>query len=122
MLLEDLICNLPDAHIHDISLDDDTNGESITAIIHVDNSIAICPYCKEESHHLHSYYQRTVNDLPICGHPVKLLVRSRKHYCHNPDCDCNIFCDRLGDWIARYARKTNRLRSSMLVLAKATGV
>lgn len=121
MLLEDLICNLPDAYIHDIFLDNDKNGESIKIIVHIDNSTAICPYCKEKSHHLHSYYQRTVQDLPICGLPVELLVHSKKHYCHNPDCNCGIFCDRLGGWIGRYARKTKKLKSSMLTMAKATG-
>ena len=62
MLLEDLICNLPDAHIDDIFLD--KNEGSIKTIIYMDNSIAICPYCKEGSDHLHSYYQRTACRAP----------------------------------------------------------
>jgi hypothetical protein len=42
----------------------DKNEGSIKTIIYMDNSIAICPYCKEGSHHLHSYYQRTACRAP----------------------------------------------------------
>ena len=119
MLLEKLICNLPDAHIQDIFLDESEG--IIKVIIHMDNGSAICPHCQQKSFHLHSYYQHAVCDLPICGNPEQLLIHSRNHYCYNPDCNCRIFCDRLEDWVWRYARKTQKLRSLMLTVVKASG-
>jgi len=34
---------------------------------------AICPLCKQESEHVHSYYQRTLADVPWANWEVKLM-------------------------------------------------
>ena len=43
-------------------------------------STANCPYCGKESKRIHSRYQREVQDLPIQGKKVVLLVSTRKFY------------------------------------------
>ena len=45
-----------------------------------------CPYCGSISHKVHSRYQRDIQDLPIQGKHVVLLVTTRKMFCSNPGC------------------------------------
>ncbi|WP_289757590.1 transposase family protein, partial [Faecalibaculum rodentium] len=45
-----------------------------------------CPFCGSKSMHVHSTYQREIQDLPIQDKQVVLLVDTRKFFCYNPDC------------------------------------
>ena len=40
-----------------------------------------CPSCGEETSHVHSYYQRHPQDLPISGYAVELKVRMGQFLC-----------------------------------------
>jgi len=53
------------------------------------------PLCKQESEHVHSYYQRTLADLPWANWEVKLRVRVRRFFCHTKGCPRWIFTERL---------------------------
>src|SRR6266536_6251592 len=45
-----------------------------------------CPSCSQASNHVHSYYTRSPQDLPISGRRVHLVVRVRRFRCPNPQC------------------------------------
>ena len=72
-----------------------------------------CPYCGIMSHKVHSRYQREIQDLPIQGKHVVLLVTTRKMFCSNPGCQNKTFSER-HPFVAVNGRKTIRLENSIL--------
>jgi transposase len=65
--------------------------------------------CGTPSSRIQSRYHRTIADLPWAGITVRLLLRVRRFRGDNPACPRLIFCERLGQAIAVYARRTQRL-------------
>lgn len=57
---------------------------------HSGNPVCKCRYCGKESSSVHSVYQRSVQDLPIQGHPTTIVLTARKMFCKNPKCEHNI--------------------------------
>lgn len=72
------------------------------------NPTAICPSCQYVSRHIHSYYTRSPQDLPISGHLVQLLLRVRRFRCQNRLCPQRTFAERLAA-VPVSARQTTRL-------------
>ena len=68
----------------------------------------ICPSCGEETSHVHSYYQRHPQDLPISGLQVQLVLRVRRFRCKKTQCAQHIFAERLPE-LPVSARQTSRL-------------
>lgn len=66
----------------DLSIED-VGYEGNTIVLYAKGSkrSAVCPYCGGESHHVHSRYTRTINDLSILGKKVVLILESRKFFC-----------------------------------------
>lgn len=69
-----------------------------------------CPFCNSVSSRPHSHYTRRVNDLPVGGEAVYLIVHSRKWFCDEPLCDRKVFAERL-NWIRPSGRRTERLEA-----------
>ena len=67
-----------------------------------------CPSCGEETSHIHSYYQRHPQDLPISGLQVQLVLRVRRFRCLNSQCPRQTFAERLPE-LPVSARQTGRL-------------
>src|SRR3546814_6668172 len=62
------------------------------------------------SRRIHSRYLRRLTDLPIAGHPVRLLVKARRFYCDAVLCGRHIFTERFeSGLLAHWARRTARL-------------
>jgi transposase len=80
-----------------------------------------CPRCSRPSQHVHSYYQRTLADVPCAGRPLKLSLRVRKFRCLEHDCPQHVFTERLPDYVRPWARKTIRLVEQMTSLGMAAG-
>ena len=59
----------------DLSIED-VGYEGNTIVLYAKGSkrSAVCPYCGGESHHVHSRYTRTINDLSILGKKVVLIL------------------------------------------------
>ena len=76
---------------------------------HTNQPDAVCPYCGQRSSRIHSYYARTIQDLPISEYSVCLRVRIRRFRCLNPGCCKRTFTERLPQLVASYAHKTLRL-------------
>jgi transposase len=67
-----------------------------------------CPSCGEKTSHVHSYYQRHPQDLPISGLQVQLILRVRRFRCLNSQCARQTFAERLPE-LPVSARQTSRL-------------
>ena len=72
-----------------------------------------CPFCSSKSMHVHSTYQREIQDLPIQDKQVVLLVDTRKFFCYNPDCPHKTFAER-HPFAAQKAKKTDRLVKNII--------
>jgi len=69
-----------------------------------------CPNCWQESSQLHSTYLRYPLDLPWAEWPVRLHLRAKRFFCLNPKCPKKTFAEQFPDFLARYARRTDRVR------------
>lgn len=72
-----------------------------------------CPFCGSKSMHVHSTYQREIQDLPVQDKQVILLVDTRKFFCYNPDCPHKTFAER-HPFAAQKAKKTDRLVKNII--------
>jgi transposase len=70
---------------------------------------AHCPTCAAEATHIHSYYQRTVADLPWASLPVQLRLHVRRFLCDNVACPRVTFSEPLPEVVAPFARRSRRL-------------
>jgi transposase len=70
---------------------------------------AVCPDCGHASEHVHSQYQRTVQDVPSGGRQVVLRLCVRKFFCPDQSCQRKVFAERLPDLVQPWARVSNRL-------------
>jgi len=107
------------------------DGIRIESIANTANSIvlnlsavapsACCPLCHHLSQRIHSYYRRTLADLPWNRVAVHILLRARKFYCNNPACLRRIFTEPVPELAVRYARKTTRLQEAFYLIGYALG-
>ena len=65
-------------------------------IFHIASTITEleCPFCGSKTSKVHSIYQREIQDLPMQGKKVILLVDTRKMRCMNPDCSHKTFSEK----------------------------
>src|SRR5919201_1936460 len=77
----------------------------ITLVVKAVQPSAACPRCQCASARVHSRYTRTVADLPWHGIAVRLRLHTRRFRCTHDLCPQRIFCERLPQVVARYARK-----------------
>ncbi len=67
-----------------------------------------CPYCGSSSTRVHSYYEKSFQDLPIMGKKTKIIIKNRKFFCDNPECEFTTFAERF-DFLKQNGKKTKRL-------------
>ena len=72
-----------------------------------------CPFCGSKTSKVHSVYQREIQDLPMQGKKVILLVDTRKLRCMNPECYHKIFSEK-HPFVAAKSQKTDRLIQTIL--------
>jgi transposase len=84
-------------------------------------TVDCCPACHTPANKVHSFYQRTLADLPICGKAVSLRIHLRKFFCRNDQCPRKIFAQTAPDYFAPYARRLDRARQPLQALALLTG-
>ena len=75
-----------------------------------------CPFCGMPSSKEHSRYQKAVQDLPIQGKKVVLLIDSRKMFCINGKCSHKTFGERFS-FLTRSAVKTDRLKDEIIAIS-----
>lgn len=109
----DGIVILPDTNLKYLSHSHDTDGATI--IIHVESKSteASCPYCGEISNKVHSRYKRKLQDLPIQGKKVRLVIDNKKYFCSNEACNHKTFSEPFSFFEPK-ATKTKRLHEEIL--------
>ena len=80
-----------------------------------------CPQCQMPANKVHSFYQRTLSDLPICGKAVSLRIHLRKFFCRNDQCPRKIFAQTAPGSFVPYARRLNRAWQPLQAFALLTG-
>src|SRR5215216_2237520 len=95
--------------------------DAITLVVGTVAAHVRCPRCHRTSSRLHSRYRRLIADLPWHGVAVKLELHTRRFCCQNNPCKQRIFCERLPQVVAHYARKTVRLNAALELIGFATG-
>jgi transposase len=96
--------------------------EAMTFTISVTSArpYSCCPLCAEASSSVHSYYSRTLRDVPCGGCNVRLHLAVRKFFCRNLDCQRKIFTERLPDFVEPSAQMTMRLAAALQTIGLAT--
>jgi transposase len=82
---------------------------------------ARCPLCGRRSKRMHSFYGRTIADLPCSGAVVTIHLRTRRFVCRVRWCRRKIFTERVPALVAPSARHTARLRTHLLRTGFALG-
>ncbi|MDQ3549010.1 MAG: ISL3 family transposase [Chloroflexota bacterium] len=95
--------------------------ESITIVLRTCRSAVVCPVCGQRTERVHSWYQRTLADLPWQGLAVRFQVFTRRWFCSSATCSCRIFTERLPQVMAPSARRTLRLTEVVEAVAFALG-
>jgi len=96
-------------------------GNVITMAVRTTASEAKCSLCENTSTKVHSRYTRLLADLPWMGCAVRLKLHLRRFFCENPDCQRQIFAERLPSMVAPYARRTLRLHELLTLIGFAIG-
>lgn len=94
---------------------------SLTLVVRVTRAEAECPRCHRPSSRVHSYYTRTVADLPWHGVAVRLELRTRRLRCRNSLCTKRVYCERLPRVVAAYGRKTVRMEQALELIGYLLG-
>src|SRR5260370_39758026 len=99
----------------------EAEGKVITATVKTTALEVRCPLCERRSTQVHSHYQRVLADLPWMGCAMRLVLHVRRFFCPNPDCQRQIFTERLPSVVAPYARRTLRLQDLFTLIGFALG-
>jgi transposase len=99
----------------------EAEGKIITATVKTSLPEARCPVCTSRSEKVHSHYLRVLADLPWMGCAVRLKLHIRRFFCPNPECQRQIFTERLPGVVAPYAHRTLRLTEVFTLIGFALG-
>src|SRR5262245_11340038 len=80
-----------------------------------------CPLCQTSTSRGHSWYTRTLTDLPWGPYTIRLHLRVRKFFCDQPACPRQLFTERLLTVAAPWARRTLRLAQRLRACGLALG-
>ncbi|WP_255953965.1 ISL3 family transposase [Streptomyces odontomachi] len=68
-----------------------------------------CPSCGRASARVHDGYERRLQDLPLAGHAVRILLSGRRFVCANDACLKRTFAEQIPGLTRPYARVTDGL-------------
>ena len=98
-----------------------SSADSITIVVKTVLPHSSCPLCGRDSTLVHSRSVRQIADLPWQGVSVKLELHTRRFRCNDALCPRRIFCERLPQVVATYARKTVRLNDALRLISFLIG-
>jgi transposase len=96
-----------------------SSNESLILTVKSTRTSSPCPVCSKQSFRSHSQYTRKVQDLPISGQSVEMLLLTRRLFCCQPDCPVKIFTERF-DWLSANGRRTLRTEEVLRKMAFST--
>jgi transposase len=97
---------------------DDTG---IVLIARTRRSAVSCPVCGQPTTRVHSWYTRSLHDLPWQGVAVRMDLHTRRWFCDTPCCPRRIFTERLPTVAAPFSQRTTRLATIVLIFGVAVG-
>jgi transposase len=80
-----------------------------------------CPDCHQHSQRVHSWYMRTVADLPWGEVMLYFHLNIHRFFCDNQQCQRKTFTEKLPEFVAPYARRTLRLATQQRATALTLG-
>jgi len=83
--------------------------------------IVPCPVCGQPATRVHSWYTRSLRDLPWQGLAVRMELRTHRWFCDTPVCPRRIFTERLPTIAAPFSQRTTRLATIVLIFGVAVG-
>ena len=89
---------------------------SLTIELRAKRQSCACPTCQQVSEHVHSWYTRTVVDLPLAEWAVKLRLHVRRFRCRNAQCEQQVFTERMPQVVAPSSRRTQRVAKRQQVM------
>lgn len=89
----------------------------VTFFVRATADEAACPQCGTGSSQVHARYQRRLDDLPLGGRRVRIIVRARRLTCVNPCCRQAAFCEQISGLTAPFARRTPSLTMALTQIA-----
>ena len=95
--------------------------DGLTILASSEGTHAACPLCGRRADRVHSRYVLTLADLPWATLSVRLRVAVRKFFCGNAACPRRIFGERLAGVAQTAARRMDRQRDALTVIAFACG-
>ncbi|MDO9714039.1 ISL3 family transposase [Paracraurococcus lichenis] len=96
-------------------------SDRVTIVAHATTARSACPSCGVASPRVHSYYVRTLADLPWQGRVAALQIRARRFRCANADCQRQVFAERLPEMAGPWARRSERLAEAQRHIGLALG-
>lgn len=73
----------------------------------------MCPNCNKSSNKVHSYYEKSFQNLPIQGRKTIIILKNRKMFCQNSECSKKTFAEPF-QFISYKAKKTKRIENEIL--------
>ena len=92
------------------------NNTNINIYVISNRKICKCPYCGFPSQRIHSYYEKSFQDLPIMGKKTKIFIKNKKMFCDNRDCSYTTFAERF-DFLEHNSRKSKRLVDKIIEMS-----
>ncbi len=80
-----------------------------------------CPVCLQPATRVHSWYTRSLRDLPWQGIAVRMELHTRRWFCDSSCCPRRIFTERLPTVAAPFSQRTTRLATIVLIFGVAVG-
>jgi transposase len=97
-----------------------THDSLVIGLIATD-AVGTCPLCQTPANRVHSFYQRTLADLPMSGKRIKLQVRLRKFFCPLADCPRKVFAQSCHSVFKPYARRLLRADQQLQTIGLQAG-
>ena len=108
---------LPSCHIDSVTEDENV----LWIVAHTTSSRCNCPNCGSRSYHVHSYYTRSMNDLPLFEKTVRLRLRIKRFRCLASGCRRRTFTEVIPGYLLAYARRTPRLTRALWHIGQVAG-
>lgn len=105
MLAELLLPDPTSLTLNEVVIEEDVVILSVSSLV----SAPRCPDCHQPSGREHSYYWRTIADLPCAHRQIEMHLLVRRMFCDNVACMRKTFAERFPGTVAPFARRTNRL-------------
>jgi len=105
------IITFPDERLRYVSHEEE--GPTLRIYVESVSLEAECPHCGKASKKVHSRYLRKLQDLPIQGKKVRLVIDNKKYFCNNKECGYKTFAEPFL-FFAPKATKTKRLQEEIL--------